>query len=253
MMMEFQRSGRNDLSLLWVLYDDRGVFSVRVVLQADDLPRGLSLSGLSQMDESGRMKILNLFAGIGGNRTLWGDKHEITAIDDNLNSLKIYSKRFSSDITIFGDAYEFLERRMDEFDFIWASPPCQSHSRLNTTCQNMRIPDMRLYGIITFLSRFCKGKWVVENVIPYYPPLIKPTAQLGRHLFWSNFNIPEKKFPQPKGTVKDLPIKELMEWHNIKTKVNRKMLRNCVDYRVGKYILNCAIKPKQKLLTSYNL
>lgn len=27
------------------------------------------------------MKILNLYAGIGGNRKLWGDDHEITAVE----------------------------------------------------------------------------------------------------------------------------------------------------------------------------
>jgi hypothetical protein len=27
------------------------------------------------------LKILNLFAGIGGNRSLWGNKHEITAVE----------------------------------------------------------------------------------------------------------------------------------------------------------------------------
>ena len=29
------------------------------------------------------MKILNLYAGIGGNRKLWGDEHEITAVELN--------------------------------------------------------------------------------------------------------------------------------------------------------------------------
>lgn len=27
------------------------------------------------------MKILNLYCGIGGNRKLWGDEHEITAVE----------------------------------------------------------------------------------------------------------------------------------------------------------------------------
>jgi DNA (cytosine-5)-methyltransferase 1 len=30
------------------------------------------------------MRILNLYAGIGGNRKLWGDDHEITAVELNL-------------------------------------------------------------------------------------------------------------------------------------------------------------------------
>jgi hypothetical protein len=28
------------------------------------------------------MRILNLYAGIGGNRALWGDEHEVTAIEN---------------------------------------------------------------------------------------------------------------------------------------------------------------------------
>jgi len=152
-------------------------------------------------------------------------------------------------MNIITDAYSFLEDRLDDYDFIWASIPCVSHSRLNTTCQNMRIPDMRLYGMIIFLDRFCKGKWVVENVIPYYPPLIQFNHKLGRHVFWSNFKIPEKKFYQPRGTVKDLPIEELKAWLLVEVTKDRKLIRNCVDPRIGKYILDCAMKQKQKTLT----
>ena len=35
------------------------------------------------------MKILNLYAGIGGNRRLWGDEHEITAVEHNKDIAKI--------------------------------------------------------------------------------------------------------------------------------------------------------------------
>jgi len=51
---------------------------------------------------------------------------------------------------------------------------------------------MKLYEEIIFMQLHCKDiKWVVENVKPYYEPLQKPTAKLGRHLFWSNFEIEE--------------------------------------------------------------
>ena len=76
------------------------------------------------------MKILNLFAGIGGNRTLWGDKHHITAVEYDPKIAEIYSKRFPKDEVIVGDAYEYFLQYFDKFDFIWASPPCTSHSRL---------------------------------------------------------------------------------------------------------------------------
>ena len=34
-------------------------------------------------------------------------------------------------------------------------------------------------------------KWVVENVVGYYKPLVE-AKQVGRHLFWSNFEITDK-------------------------------------------------------------
>ena len=52
---------------------------------------------------------------------------------------------------------------------------------------------MTLYEEILFLKHHFKGKWVVENVKPYYEPLIKPQI-LERHCFWSNFEIADKKF-----------------------------------------------------------
>ena len=52
------------------------------------------------------MKILNLFAGIGGNRTQWGDKHKITAVELIPEIGEVYQKRFPSDQVIIGDCYE---------------------------------------------------------------------------------------------------------------------------------------------------
>jgi DNA (cytosine-5)-methyltransferase 1 len=197
------------------------------------------------------MRILNLFAGIGGNRTAWNDAHAITAVEKDPDIATIYHQRFPQDTVVVEDAYQYVEKHMDEFEVIWASPPCVSHSRINTTCQNMRLPDLRLYSIILFLDRFHRGSWVVENVIPYYPPLIATHKRVGRHLFWSNFLIPAKPFPQPKGTLKDLPISELQAWHRITETKNRTYLRNCVDWRIGKYILDCALKPTQYSLEAF--
>jgi DNA (cytosine-5)-methyltransferase 1 len=45
------------------------------------------------------MKILNLYAGIGGNRKLWtpnGDEHEITAVENVKEIADIYKQFFSS-------------------------------------------------------------------------------------------------------------------------------------------------------------
>jgi len=75
------------------------------------------------------MKILNLYAGIGGNRKLWGDDHEITAVEYNKSIAEVYINNFPGDNVIVSDAHEYLLDHYDEYDLIWASPPCQSHSK----------------------------------------------------------------------------------------------------------------------------
>lgn len=64
------------------------------------------------------MKILNLYAGIGGNRKLWGDEHEITAVENDPNIAKIYQEFFPNDTVIVGDAHKYLLEHYKEFDFI---------------------------------------------------------------------------------------------------------------------------------------
>ena len=144
------------------------------------------------------MKILNLYAGIGGNRKLWGDEHEVTAVENNKVIAKAYQVFFPKDKVIVGDAHQFLLDHYQEFDFIWSSPPCQSHSiiRKNTLPRgNIKpvYPEMNLYQEIIFLKYHVAKPWVVENVRGYYDPLIKP-QKIGRHYFWSNFNIFKPKF-----------------------------------------------------------
>lgn len=69
------------------------------------------------------MKILNLYAGIGGNRKLWGDEHEITAVEYKPEIAKIYQDFFPNDKMVVGDAHQYLLGHFNEFDFIWSSPP----------------------------------------------------------------------------------------------------------------------------------
>src|SRR3990167_10912789 len=77
------------------------------------------------------VKILNLYAGIGGNRRLWGDKHEITAIEYKPEIAKIYQDFFPNDKVIVADAHQYLLENFWKYDFIWSSPPCQTHSIMN--------------------------------------------------------------------------------------------------------------------------
>ena len=197
------------------------------------------------------MKILNLYAGIGGNRKLWGNEHEITAVELNESIAKFYADMFPNDRLIITDAHEYLLNNYSEYDFIWSSINCPSHSRARfwSSKPNNKVkpvfPDMKLYEEILFLMHYFNGKWIVENVVPFYDPLIRPSVIMGRHCFWSNFNI-------PKITIKEADIKEgnILEWQTLHgfdiseykfTSRRDKVLRNCVHPDTGKHILDCAM------------
>lgn len=210
------------------------------------------------------MKILNLFAGIGGNRTLWGDTHEITSVEWDQQIAMIYLKRFPHDTIIIGDAYEYFLENFEKFDFVWASPPCTTHTRLvrcnighryNGKNFHAKLPDFRLYSLIVFLQENFRGKWVVENVTTYYKPLIQPTSLIGRHYIWSNFVIPNLD-----GTAEHLPFDDDdlekgcnwkgIDWDfisnlNIEKGKLKQIINNCVNPKEGRYILKYALTLKQ--------
>jgi len=190
------------------------------------------------------IKVLNLYAGIGGNRKLWKDV-EVTAVENNWQLAEIYNDLFPKDKVYVTDAHEYLLEHYKEFDFIWSSPPCQSHSSFRQNiCVRFRgtkpvYPDMKLYQEILFLENNFKGKWLVENVKPYYKPLIEPSFELQRHLFWANFNVKPKIFETEK--IRTAQIKDLEELHGFdlsKYKISnkRQVLRNCVYPKLGEYI-----------------
>ncbi len=199
------------------------------------------------------MKILNLYAGLGGNRQLWGNKHEIISIEINPVLAECYQGLYPNDKVIIGDAIEYLKKYFQDFDFICASPPCYTHTRFTGQNHKPKFPDLTLYSIILFLGKYYSGKYCIENVVPWYPPLIHKTVKLGRHLFWSNFRIPDKKFTPFKADLKLNP-KKLAELRGIPFNIYQKIkgpwrnhdmkgqvLRNMVNPEIGKYILDCAI------------
>jgi DNA (cytosine-5)-methyltransferase 1 len=213
------------------------------------------------------MKVLNLYAGIGGNRKLWGWDIKVTAIENNPDIASVYENLFPQDKVIVADAHEYLRKHFDEYDFIWSSPPCQSHSGCNYFLKGQgirRYPDMKLYEEIIFLQMHAKCKWVVENVKSYYKPLIKP-QESGRHYFWSNFTISEMKVnyqlgtmnrqaskgSQRKAIIREAQIPELIDLHGLKDfklKNKRQVLRNCVLPELGKHVFDCAFSTKQATL-----
>lgn len=191
------------------------------------------------------MKILNLYAGIGGNRKLWGDEHDITAVEIVPEIAAIYKDLFPNDNVIIDDAHEFLRKHFREYDFIWASPPCPTHSVLQMTRyydEKLKYPDMTLYQEIIWLQTFFKGKWVIENVKPYYEPLIQPTFTMDRHYFWSSDFIMTIQFNDRAYTEIRDNNKSMEEMYGFDlskykgTTEIRKVLRNCVKPEAGKYI-----------------
>jgi DNA (cytosine-5)-methyltransferase 1 len=181
------------------------------------------------------MKILNLYCGIGGNRKLWGNEHEITAVEYDSKIADKYKALYPNDTVIVADAHEYLLENYENFDFVWSSPPCQSHSRTNYFLNAkgvVRYPDMKLYQEIIFLQNFYKGLFCVENVIGYYEPLIKP-IEIGRHYLWSNFNIP--LIAQPKDDIGKMCGKNQTAGKKHITE------RNAVNSELGLHILNCSL------------
>jgi DNA (cytosine-5)-methyltransferase 1 len=194
------------------------------------------------------MKVLNLYAGIGGNRKLWRGV-EVTSVEYNEEIAEIYREHYPNDELVIGDAHEYLLKHYKEFDFIWASPPCPSHSRIRQMASKNGdydpiFPEMTLWQEIIFLEGFCKGKYVVENVIPYYEPLVKPTIELQRHLFWTNFKINKYKFSKGERIHNHIkPTDQLYGYDLSKYKIKHdkiKILRNMVDPEIGLYIFDCA-------------
>jgi DNA (cytosine-5)-methyltransferase 1 len=200
-----------------------------------------------------KKKILNLFAGLGGNSKNWDrNMYEITAVEIDPKIARVYQENNPNDIVVVGDAMEFLKNNREGYDIAWVSPPCQKHSRMMKATRHdvADFFDATLYQCIIFLDNFFKGKWVVENVKPYYKPLIEPTCVMGRHLFWANFPIMAIESPNIKGFITSGTVAEsqkLKDWLGIQYEGNlyykgnhcpSQVLRNCVHPRVGEHILN---------------
>lgn len=205
------------------------------------------------------MKILNLYACLGGNRYKWDEVAkeaeidiDVTAVELDPELAKLYQERFPNDTVIVADAHQYLLDHYQGFDFIWTSPPCPTHSRarfwgIGANGKNPVYPNFSLYEEITFLEHHFKGKYVVENVIPYYEPLI-PAKKRGRHLYWTNFNLPndlkDRRFNISSAKQE---LKGLCDFHEydfnkyLGDQPKLKIARNLVDYEAGKTILETAL------------
>jgi len=204
-----------------------------------------------------KYKILNLYACFGGNRYKWDEVAdiEVTAVELDQEAARLYQERFPNDIVIVADAHQYLLDHYREFNFIWSSPPCPTHSRVRYSQKNREAykseyPNMMLYQEIIFLQHHFKGKFCIENVIPYYEPLIA-AQQKGRHLYWCNFILPnnlnERKISGIIGSNSKNEFSDLCKLHDYDfskykgEQLPLKMARNLVDFEVGKKILERAL------------
>jgi len=208
------------------------------------------------------MKVLNLYACLGGNRYKWdevakeaGIDMEVTAVELDPEAARLYQERFPNDKVIVADAHQYLLDHYKEFDFIWSSPPCPTHSKINISQYTReqwkpRYPDMKLYEEVIFLDNYYKGKYCVENVVPYYTPLI-PAQKRDRHLYWCNFILPSKISSRDNVRVKVGRAKnEVSSWikfHDYDFRKYKgeqpmnKIARNLVDYEAGRTIFETAL------------
>jgi DNA (cytosine-5)-methyltransferase 1 len=184
----------------------------------------------------------------------------VVAVEYDQATADVYISLFPDDEMIVGDAHAYLLENYMNFDFIWASPPCPSHSDIrrcgvHAGQYEALYPDMALYQEIILLKNFAplETKFCIENVKPYYEPWITPDATIHRHYYWCNFKIhpfevqDERKHSNITGygevygfNVQDSMIKD-----------KRKALRNMVDPDLGLHILNCA--ERKQLPVNYGL
>ena len=114
---------------------------------------------------------------------------------------------------------------------------------------------MKLYQEILLLEHFFKGKYCVESVIPFYEPLI-PAKKRGRHLYWTNFNLPSDLNGRNAFNFIHSKVSDLSEFHDYDFKKYKglqrvdKIARNLVDYEAGRTILETALEIQRKNNTS---
>ena len=206
-------------------------------------------------------KVLNLYAGIGGNRKFWTNV-DVTAVERDEKKARVYRDHFPNDEVVVTDAHKYLLNHYNEYDFIWASPPCPTHSRIRKLGagegeQNDAVyPDMKLYQEILFLDGYFDGKYAVENVKPWYDPLID-AYDVGRHYIWSNFHVPDIEIPSQNNQYGSVPEWEklygfdLSKW-DFNQSEKQKMLRNCVHPRLGEHVFQASKdRAKQETLGAW--
>lgn len=243
--------------------------------QVDIATRTAEIESLTEREDSSTvgyrdkpLKVLNLYAGIGGNRRLWGDDVDVTAVELDSDIADIYRDNFPQDTVIEADAHEYLLEHLGEFDFIWSSPPCPTHSQMeavNHAQWTPRYPDMSLYQEIILLknrAEYHNYHYCVENVVGYYDPLVEP-QKVGRHYYWCNVDIFEVDTPtlRKRGNESRTDAPDTgagfnrkrhekvlgfdLLGYDIPQDKQEKALKNCVQPEQGKAILDAVVSDRK--------
>jgi DNA (cytosine-5)-methyltransferase 1 len=201
------------------------------------------------------VRILNLYAGIGGNRAQWGYEHEIVAVELDPQIADAYRQLWPQDTVIVGDAHQYLLEHHHEFDFVWSSPPCQTHTRMQLLRvkgygDRPKYPSGLLFEEVVFMANWSPTPYVIENVIPYYKQWIPGAQKIARHLYWASFEIPPYA-DEREENLRAIQIPQLQELHGINLdgiplRNKRQVLRNCVPPAVGKHILDAYLQHQRE-------
>ena len=120
---------------------------------------------------------------------MWPDSWRVTAVEIDERVAAEYARRYPYDDVAVGDAHAFVISRAHEFDAVWTSPPCPTHSRLAVNVAKRKgvepEPDPRLWCEVEHLQKL-GGRYVVENVHTYYDPPIAPDVVTRRHYYWTS-------------------------------------------------------------------
>lgn len=223
----------------------------------------------SRIVNTKRLKLLNLYSGIGGNvYKLDRAQFEITSIENNPKVAAVYQELNPDDEIIITDALNYLKQHFKKFDIIWMSPPCQTHSKLQHSQRkrvnrSVNIIDPQLWQCILFGYQHLNDQsiiWIVENVEPWYNKYWNfPHVKLGRHYYYSNANFHNISTKNP-GNFSKMNLAALIKFHGLPIDDNimelirsidrqhpRVVLRNCVHPGEAAQIMQQLIKPAESL------
>jgi len=117
------------------------------------------------------MLALDLFCGAGGASKGIHDAGFTVIGVDNASGLNYPYEYYCE------DAVEFMAMGLDDFDFIWASPPCQAYSWSSACRRNEGVDYQDLVEITRHYLQKSGKPYIIENVVG--APLIDPVVLCG--------------------------------------------------------------------------